>query len=84
MVTLPVFFPGESNGERSLVGTVLGSAKSRVPLKQGSTHAHEEQFVCVCVSMCLCVCVCVSMCLCVCVCRRVIKISGGGHGNPLQ
>ena len=70
MVTLPVFFPGESNGERSLVGTVLGSAKSRVPLKQGSTHAHEEQFVCVCVSMCLCVCVCEYVSVCVCLSAR--------------
>ena len=56
------------------MGTVLGSAKSRVPLKHGSTQAHEEQYVCVSVSMCLCVCVC----------GRIIKISGGGHGNPLQ
>ena len=34
-----VFFPGESHGQRSLVATVHGVAKSRTRLKQLSTHA---------------------------------------------
>ena len=48
----------------------IGSANSQPTLKQGSTLAHNEQCVCVCV--------------CVCVCACIIKIPGGGHGNPLQ
>ena len=38
----------------------IGSAKSRAPLKQGSTQAHKEQCVCVCVC-----CEYVSVCVCV-------------------
>ena len=33
----------------------IASAKSRAPLKQGSTQAHKEQRVCVCVCVCVCV-----------------------------
>ena len=37
--TTPVFLPGESHGQRSLVDVFYGVAKSRTQLKQLSMHA---------------------------------------------
>ena len=60
--TSPVFLPGESPGQGTLVGIVLGVTKSRTQLKGLSRH------VCACVHVCVCACVCVRASVCARVC----------------